>query len=729
MNNIWTIFKKDLKHLGINAIAWVVVVGLIVIPSLYAWFCIYAFWDPYNHTENLQVAVANSDEGYEGSLIPVRVNLGKEVLEELRDNKQMSWVFLDEEEAVEGVRSGKYYAALVIPESFSRDLLSILSEDVQPAQISFYINEKENAVAAKVTNQGADAVQQTIDQVFAETTSSIALNTLEMISGVMSEQDAAALSDNLKAKLEDMSFRLSSAADTMDQLCSMNSTLNSLLKATDSLLKDIGDNTYNAVSGIQSPDKALKDADNELDALVDKIDRVFADTQQAYQAIDQNAADYLDAMNTDAGTVSASLNTFADQADRIIGEYGNFRDDVQALSDTLPSEMNTTRGLLNDLAVSLDRSIRQQTQIRDGLREASAGMSDVSADAVQYRKDLHLKIDESGRNIKALRNRFRKEVRPEMQELSDSLTQTVQSVRKVTDGLQDTASDMKSTADAASGQLEDMNTTLQQTRDLLRDASAKTGQLLEQSSADSGSAGAILRNLMNNNPDTVGSYFSSVVQLDEHVIYPVANFGTAMTPFYTCLAIWVGAVILVAMLKVRVSDAILTALNRPKNRELYLGRFGVFLLLALAQSLLVAVGDLLFLGVKCVHPVLFVLTCLYISFVFVTVIYTLAASFGNIGKAIAVILLVFQVAGSGGTIPIEMTPPFFHVFYPMLPLTHAMNVLRECVTGLYGHDLLREMGILGIYVLMSLLLGLVLRNPVIGLNEKFEEKMESTKVM
>ena len=120
VNNVWTIFKHDLKHLGKNAISWVVVIGLVVIPSLYAWFCIYAFWDPYNHTEHLKVAVASVDEGYESSLIPIQINIGKEVLDQLRDNPQMDWVFVSRKEAIEGVRSGKYYAALVIPKDFSR---------------------------------------------------------------------------------------------------------------------------------------------------------------------------------------------------------------------------------------------------------------------------------------------------------------------------------------------------------------------------------------------------------------------------------------------------------------------------------------------------------------------------------------------------------------------------------------------------------------------------------
>ena len=247
--------------------------------------------------------------------------------------------------------------------------------------------------------------------------------------------------------------------------------------------------------------------------------------------------------------------------------------------------------------------------------------------------------------------------------------------------------------------------------------------------SDENDAGALLKKLMENDTGTVSSYFSSVVQLNSHIIYPVANFGAAMTPFYTSLAIWVGAVILVAMLKADLSDKMRALLVNAKNWQIYLGRFGVFLLLSFLQCVLIAAGDLFFLGVQCAHPVRFFVTCLYIGVVFMTLIYTLTASFGNVGKAVAVILLVFQVAGSGGTIPIEMTPSFFHIFYPLLPLTHSMAALRECVAGMYGNDYYVDLGILSIYIWISLLMGLLLRNPMISMNRRFVEKVESTKVM
>ena len=308
MNNVWTIFKNDLKHLGKNSISWVVVIGLIVIPSLYAWLCVYAFWDPYNNTENLKVAVASVDEGYESSLVPVRLNLGKEILQELADNRQLDWVFVDRKEAVEGVKSGKYYAALVIPKDFSRNLLSILSDDVQSAEILYYLNEKENAIAAKVSSQGASTIQNTIDEVVAETATEIALNSLGTLSDVLEDQDTQEVVENIRQKMQGLSVKLDSSADMMDRLCEMNTTLNSLLKATDELLTEMGANTSAAVQDLESTDQSFHSLESDLNVMNAKMDAVLQNTEQVYTDIDNSAAQYLSNMNADASTISQSLN-------------------------------------------------------------------------------------------------------------------------------------------------------------------------------------------------------------------------------------------------------------------------------------------------------------------------------------------------------------------------------------------------------------------------------------
>ena len=726
MRNCWTVFRNDWKSLGKNAISWVVVVGLVVIPSLYGWFCIYAFWDPYGHTENLKVAVACEDEGYDSSLVPLNINIGKEVREELRENHQLSWMFVEREQALEGVRSGTYYAALLIPKEFTRNLLSILSDEVRPAELQFYLNEKENAIAAKVTNKGAGTVQKIIDEAVAEKASEITLSVLGTVTDALDGQDAEYLTDNLMAALRRMKEGLFSAADTLDALCAMNATLDSLLDSTGHLLREIGENTN--ISAEKAPSDILFDANDGLMALKGKLDAVLQRTDAAYAAIDRAAAEFLQDMDANAEDAGEALTVSAQQIDMVIQRYYALQTNVNTLAEALPSQLDYSRQLLNRFSVSLDRSIRQQTQIRDALTEVASALTEISSDAVQDRRDLSAGIAGCRQLLEDLRSNNQKELQPQLQALTASMTEIETSVQGAADALGSAVTRIRDVTDSTEQQFAQLDQTLEDTRDLLRDAAGKLDRLLTRSS-EGDSPGQILDNLLRSDPGTVSSYFSSIVSLDEHVIYPVSNFGSAMAPFYTSLAIWFGSIVLVAMLKVDISDRLAASLTRPRNWQLYLGRYGIFLVLGLFQCLLLALGDLFFLGVTCAHPGWFVLTCLYTGFVFVTIVYTLTASFGNIGKALAVILMVFQVAGSGGTIPIEMTPPFFHRFYPLLPLTHSMTAMRECVGGMYEHSLLTEYGILAVYVGISWILGLVLRNPMIRMNHFLEENLEETKVM
>lgn len=223
-----------------------------------------------------------------------------------------------------------------------------------------------------------------------------------------------------------------------------------------------------------------------------------------------------------------------------------------------------------------------------------------------------------------------------------------------------------------------------------------------------------------------------------------------MAPFYTILSIWVGAIILCAMLKVTISDREkahvlglgdtlprIAGPSGPGNASRwglrldheYFGRYTIFALLALLQGTLVCLGDMYFLGVQANHALQFLAVGWLAALVFSNIVYTLTVSFGDIGKAVAVVLLVMQVAGSGGTFPIETLPKFFQMLYPFLPFPHAIDAMHAAMAGSYGNEYLLDMVYLALFLIPSLLLGLVLRKPVIRLNNWVSRNLESTKVM
>lgn len=207
MHNIWTLFKSDLRHLFANVVSTIITIGLVVMPSIFAWYNLIACWDVFDNTGHLTVAVANEDEGYESDLVPIRVNVGDMLVSELRANDQIGWRIVSEEEAVDGAKSGKYYAAVVIPKDFSRDMLRFYMDDSERAQITYYSNEKKNAISPKITMTGADTVSEKVNTVFAQSISEVMLSVAESVSRYADDMDVhgqiAALADHINAMSED----------------------------------------------------------------------------------------------------------------------------------------------------------------------------------------------------------------------------------------------------------------------------------------------------------------------------------------------------------------------------------------------------------------------------------------------------------------------------------------------------------------------------------------------
>ena len=240
---------------------------------------------------------------------------------------------------------------------------------------------------------------------------------------------------------------------------------------------------------------------------------------------------------------------------------------------------------------------------------------------------------------------------------------------------------------------------------------------------------ATIKTMIGNDPEGLAVSLSGPVALDRKPVYPIRNYGSAMAPFYTILSLWVGSIVLAAMMKVSVDDELINELIPVRLHEIYLGRYLFFGGLALLQATLVCAGDILFFGIQCDNPLQFVLAGWVASLVFSNIVYTLTVSFGDIGKALAVVLLVMQVGGSGGTFPIEMTGPVFQAIYPFLPFTHGINAMHAAMAGAYHMEYWVELGILASYLIPSLALGVVFRRPVIKANDWIIEKLESTKLI
>ena len=296
----------------------------------------------------------------------------------------------------------------------------------------------------------------------------------------------------------------------------------------------------------------------------------------------------------------------------------------------------------------------------------------------------------------------------------DSLSSTVADASGILSSgatqLDSTLGDLKGTSDDASDMLSDARTTLDKVSGKLRSAGAELASFNSTLSdaLNSGDMGMV-KEVLGNDPETLASTLAAPVQLRRKAVFPVANFGSSMAPFYTLLPLWVGALLMVVTLKTTVSRRTRKALGDPRPHRLFLGHYGVFALIALLQSTVSLGGDLLFLRVQAVH--------------------TMVVSFGNVGKAIGVLMLIVQISGANAAYPVQMLPDFIAKVSPLLPLTHAVTMMRAAIAGIYDMDYWRAAGMLLAFVPPLLLLGLLLRKPLVRFNQWYVAQVESTKVL
>lgn len=736
MRNIIAIFKRDLSRIRGSVVALIVAVGLVIVPTLYAWFNIAGSWDPYGNTGNLKVAVANSDNGYMSDLIPVRVNIGDTVVSALRENDQLDWRFVSESDAVEGVRSGEYYAAVVIPENFSSRMMTVFSSDAEHAEIVYYENQKANAIAPRVTDKAASTVRQQIDETFAKTISDVGLATTSSLLEFMDGDQIAAYAGNLSGTLAGAITTLRDASGSVDEFAGLLQSSTGLLDSTSDLLASAGAANENAEALVGDAKTGLSGMHDALDAAVAAINQSLKDSAGDYDAAAKAIDEAFGAADAHVSlTVTQLRDASADVAKRA-SDMRDVQDNILAVErdvegSNLPEKLKAELVQKIDIVANTVGNVaNQQELLAKHLSDAAASLETGAADARAKAQAVKDGIAEAKGSIGGVKDSYNATLKQQISDLSDAVADVARRGSDMADDLGATVTDLSHAASALSDDLAGAHEVLAGASADLVSAADDLQRLKEvlDTAVTSGDLDRV-RELIGSDPAALADALAAPVALDRQAVYHIKNYGSAMAPFYTTLSIWVAGIVLAAMLKANVDEADVKALGNPRLHELYLGRYAFFALLAFAQATLVCAGDLLFFGIQCEHPFQFMLVGWLAGFVFSNMIYTLTVSFGDIGKAIAVVLLVMQVAGSGGTFPIEMTADFFQAVYPFLPFTHAINAMHAAMAGAYGMEFWIELGTLALYLIPSLALGLVFRRPVIRANRWIIEKLEETKLM
>lgn len=712
MKNILGIIRHDLRKITGSVVAMITILGLCIIPCLYAWFNIFSNWAPYESdaTGRISVAVVNLDKG--DSVAGLSINVGDKLIEALEANSDIGWVFADDDEsAIEGVYSGDYYAALVIPEDFTSDVLSFTQGDLTNPTIKYYENEKKNAIAPKITNKAQEALQDEINAAFVET-----------LAGYVS--DAAAIADangiDPASLLADISDRIEDLSGDLDSCITLADSTAGLTDAAGSLL-DVSDTFIGSTQDVlASNDKLLKEAQEELnkvkkpdtseiDAAIDKAEEI-AGSLETFKTIvvqvmsGELAFDvFLDLNRDDLVTKVNKLKNAADEQGAIVKSEGftALASEFEELSKTL-ARISSELSALNT-GMSHDERLAALTKISDDHDKAVALTEKILK---QIKTDIDEDLETALKNARTSLSDFRSTMSGAQKGLG-SLSRTMGSYESAIAGL-------KKSIEKTSKGLEDLRDGADSVAGLLMNASGN--DLLQE-----------LSTLMGGDEAAVAEYLANPIEMKTEVIWPIATFGSVMAPFYTVLAQWVGALLTAVLIKVRLRKR--EGPEKLRLHQWYFGRFGLFMLIGLAQALIVSLGDILYIGIQCVSPVRFVLAAIVNGLVFMMINYALVFALDNIGLAAGVIILVLQVAGSGGTYPVEVLPGIFRTLYPLMPFHYAMDAMRECIGGMYDGTYWRCIGILMLIFLFSIAFGLAFYRPARKLNEVIARSKEGSEIM
>ena len=695
MKNIIEIFRNDIKEVFRKTNTWIIIVGLIFLPSMYAWPNILSSWDPYGHTNNIKVAVTSEDDG--ATVDGKELNLGNSLVEGLKSNKSLDWQFVsNKQEAEDGVRIGDYYASIVVPKNFSKDMTSVSRTEPQRATIEYTVNEKINAISPKITNSGASAIANNISKSFVGTANGVIFEKLHE-AGIKFEENLPSIE---KAKQE--IFKLNENFSTYE------ASLNELIGKVE--------HGYNILNTVQNTLPEIDRAATNSIMLADKAGVTINNIQgfnDRMLPIISNHLSIVEEVSKEANIIAKEIQQKPDRTEEIKARQKALDSRLQASGERLQLVKNIFEYFNN---LSNERLFNNQ------LAKVTTLENDINK-VKEININIYSKMDHYDEIIDTLKEEFvNKSAR--INELSTDMN------TKLNDEVSPLISQVLSRADVnidkvsgiiaqAQGELPTVERKLSETEAKISNAHGKLLTLQahmpsakskiqkltdEIKKADGEVDKNQLFNLLKVDYKQQAEFFANPVKLQENKLYHIENYGSAMTPFYTVLSIWVGSLLMSSLLTTKVEDEE----NKYKPYQKYFGRGLLFVIISLFQTLIITLGDMYVLGTQATSPFRFVIFALLISLLFSSIIYTIVCILGNVGKAVCIILLVLQLGSSGGTFPIQMTSKFFQTLYPKVPFTYSIGLLREAVGGAYAPAVHRDIKILFIYLIIVLVGGAVL---------------------
>lgn len=714
MKNTVYIYTRDLKRIFTNWAMIIIVLTLMILPSFYAWFNIKASWDPYGRTEGIAIAVTSEDEG--STIRGQHVNVGKDIIATLKKNKTLGWTFVSKEKADHGVKHGDYYASIVIPKDFSQKLGTVLQDRLEKPVIIYKVNEKINAVAPKITSKGASSLTQQISEKFVKTANGAIFSVFNEL-GITLQRDLPTIQQveqrifELENRLPEIKKVINEANDTTQKAGAIVSKAQAALPEVERLTADGAQMTQQLNTFLTKSDEVLKNAEPTINETLQRVQQRALRVQELKnQLMEKDIA---------PAEVSAAAERLKGQLTKQIADTGEtltLLTDLNALS-----QQKVLLPVINDVK-DVNRLLQQQLSDVNSMQQQT---KNGNAPNQSVLNGFSSRTDQAVSRLNALTNSYSSTIVPAVEqaikEAKDKTARANSLLDEANKSMPDVSNVLSKTASGillGQQELGKIAKDFPRIEQNVHNIADKIREFQQKENIED------IINLLKNDVQKESDFFAKPVLLKEERLYPIPNYGSAMSPFYTTLCLWVGALLLVSILSVEVADE-----ERFKSYEVYLGRLLTFLSIALVQAFIVTLGDLFIIKTYVVDKVPFIFLGLLCSFVFMTIVYTLVAIFGNAGKAMAIVLLVLQLSAAGGTFPIQVVPAFFQAINPFLPFTYAISMMREVVGGMLADIVRKDVTVLLCIWLGVLLVGIFLHKPLSKTSAKLTKKARESKLI
>lgn len=711
MRNIFKLYLRDIRNIFSNYAALIVFIALCILPSLYAWFNIKASWDPYsqNATSQIKIGVVNKDKGTD--LNGKYINIGDKVIEELKDNKQMGWQFVSEEEAYKNVEEGDYYAKLTIPDNFSENLTSILGVDIKKGEIEYTVNEKINAIAPKLTDKGATGVQENVSKALVETVGK-AIFSVANEAGITLENQLPRISNIYNALLQVQSHfsDINNVVDMADEGATKTKDLVSKVQGDIPLLEETIKNAEDLTSELEN---FLKTSKNSLNKFAPSLKQDIKFVGEISRDIEKTSKGLINAINANSEKIPEIIDNLLVKANSLSDMNKSLIRALEAINKISPSNnLAETIGNLKRVDGKIESliAVLNETKNNGGKVDTTKlnQITDISNQIATVAEDLY--------------SRFDGQIMPSINSVLDKAYTVADDSLKILQQVEAKIPDVKGILITVYGGIDKGEEGIKFVKGKLPEAENTINDVVDKmNKVENGKGLTDIINLLKSDVEKRSNFLANPVKTVENKLFPIANYGTGMTPFYTVLSLWVGILLLSSIFTVK-------AYGNYTSIEIYFGKLLLFMTITIIQALIVSLGDLYILNVSCMNPGLFVLGSVLTSVVFTFIVYSLVSVFGNVGKVIAIILLVLQVAGSGGTFPIQLTPRFFQIINPYLPFTYCISFAREAIGGVVPRILNKDVFAFLIYIAISLVIALILKKPINKISKGFVESFENSGV-